>query len=104
MKDNEPNKRDTIEDGIRRRASLVQKSIDFWENRMEKAFVKLEKFSYLEDDPFSSEALEITEEDEKELEEIYQQINFLNKRLNEELVNTMKVEREIDEFIEEFGE
>ncbi len=104
MKDGEPNKRDSIENAIRRRASLVQKSIDFWEARMEKAFDKLEKFDYLENDPFSSEALEITEEDENELNEIYHQINFLNKKLKEELINTAKVEREIEDFIKEFGD
>ena len=64
MKDGEPNKREikAKEKAIRRRAELVSKSIDFWETRMEEAFIKLEKYDFLEDDPFSEEALEITDE------------------------------------------
>ena len=80
MKDGEPNKREikAKEKAIRRRAELVNKSIDFWETRMEAAFLKLEKYDFLEDDPFSEEALEITDEQQEELNEIYQEIEFLS--------------------------
>lgn len=106
MKDGEPNKREikAKEKAIRRRAELVSKSIDFWETRMEEAFIKLEKYDFLEDDPFSEEALEITDEQQKELNEIYQEIEFLNNRCNLELINTHKIEKEINDFINEHGE
>ena len=106
MKDGEPNKREikAKEKAIRRRAELVSKSIDFWETRMEEAFIKLEKYDFLEDDPFSEEALEITDEQQKELNEIYQEIEFLNNRCNLELINTHKIEKEINDFIHEHGE
>lgn len=106
MKDGEPNKREikAKEKAIRRRAELVSKSIDFWETRMEEAFIKLEKYDFLEDDPFSEEALEITDEQQKELNEIYQEIEFLNNRCNLELINTHKIEKEINDFINEYGE
>ena len=106
MKDGEPNKREikAKEKAIRRRAELVSKSIDFWETRMEEAFIKLEKYDFLEDDPFSEEALEITDEQQKELNEIYQEIEFLNNRCNLELINTHKIEKEINDFINEDGE
>ena len=106
MKDGEPNKREikAKEKAIRRRAELVNKSIDFWETRMEAAFQKLEKYDFLEDDPFSEEALEITDEQQEELNEIYQEIEFLNNRCNLELINTQKIEKEINDFINEYGE
>tara|TARA_Y100000401_G_scaffold1190_1_gene932 strand:+ start:838 stop:1158 length:321 start_codon:yes stop_codon:yes gene_type:complete len=106
MKDGEPNKREikAKEKAIRRRAELVNKSIEFWETRMEAAFLKLEKYDFLEDDPFSEEALEITDEQQEELNEIYQEIEFLNNRCNLELINTQKIEKEINDFINEYGE
>lgn len=104
MKNGERNKRKTIERSIRRRAGITNQSINFWEEKMEKAFDKLEKYSYLDDDPFSAEALEITEEQEKELQEIYSEIEFLNRRCDIEMTNTMELEREIEDFIKQYGE
>ena len=106
MKDDEPNKREikAKEKAIRRRAELVNKSIDFWETRMEAAFEKLEKYDFLEDDPFSEEALEISDEQQDELNEIYQEIEFLNNRCNLEMQNTQLIEKEIDDFINKYGE
>ena len=106
MKDGEPNKREikAKEKAIRRRAELVNKSIDFWETRMEAAFQKLEKYDFLEDDPFSEEALEISDEQQDELNEIYQEIEFLNNRCNLEMRNTQMIEKEIDDFINKYGD
>lgn len=101
MKDGEPNKRELIEAAIKEKAKLLNESVSFWEKRMEQAFCKLEKFDYLEDDPFSEKALEISEEDSSELESIYQEIEFVNKRCSMEIENMNKLEEEIEDFINE---
>ncbi len=104
MKDGEPNKRKQLEAEIKGRARLLNESVKFWEDRMEIAFVELEKFDYLESDPFCSEALEISDEDTEKLNDIYEEIAFLNLRCNLEIKNMVKLEKEIENFIDEHGE
>ena len=92
-----PNKRYILEkdDRLKLKAKVLQDSIDWWEEKMNEAFSRLDSWEEKE------EGFDFIFESDEELQEIITEIEFLSARGQIENKLSQELEKEIDDFVKE---
>ena len=92
-----PNKRYILEkdDRLKLKAKVLQDSIDWWEEKMNEAFSRLDAWEEKEG------GFDFVFESDEELQEIIAEIEFLSARGQIENKLSQELEKEIDDFVKE---